>query len=1034
MNVDGRRRHRWSRVVAAFGAAAGLVVLSMSGQSAAASTEATPWPSAPNWQSYVETPTNPAVCPTSVVTTSGTVTGARNLLCGGSGGATLTMTSGGATPTIVFDYGKEVGGLPYFTVSSESGSPTLQAGYSEGSQYESATGDGSVPWAEGDSHRYDSYTVSASGTITNRSVQGGERYEEITLTSPGSLTLSGLGVNYIADRTQASGYQGYFDSSSDELNKIWYDGAYTAQIDSTPANSLPGDWAINNGVLDAQGDTSGTVVGLLDQGSTWTNYTSTFDADIITNQAGWVVRGQDANDAYAFILNDATDTAGTPNTLQELDLHDGTFTSVGSVSLSTSLQPSTWHTVSTTVSGTAITVSLDQTQIASINSSSFPSGTTAYSTGTVGFREYSGEEADFKDLSVVSSSGASLYSNSLNTASSLSAFTVPGTNTIASILDGAKRDRAIWSGDLDVEGPTTYYSTDDTAYLKGAIQMLGTYQLSSGFVTGDLPPQDLPHTGAPISGTTGSYSATYSIYWLLDLASYYLYTGDTAFAQQEWPIVQNELTWDASQVDGNGLLATNSSDGADWDFYDGDKTGEVTEYNALYYEALLDGAALANAAGNGTAAQTYTQDATALRNAINAHLYNGSTGLYDISNTQTTGAAQDANALAVLYGIAPTSEDSSILANLKTDLWTSTYGPLPYSTGLGYQELISPYVSGYELDARLASNDTADAEQLLTTLWGHLINAGPDQTGTMWENVNSSDGTPGLGSGTSLSHGWSTTPTSALSGYVLGVQPVTAGYATWSVQPHPGDLAWAEGQVPTPHGTVGVSWASEAGVGQFSMSVTAPSGTTGTIAVPTYGNANPIVSVNGAVAWSGGKFTATSGISGASQDSNYVYLTGVQPGTYLVAANPGGNAAPTGYTSCAEENATCSFSGTQSVAFGANGIYSYQNVTGGTACTTSALADPDYGVLKSCLVGPVSTGPSGSAFCAPENDLCSFSGTRTVAYGAGSSFIDKPVTGGTPCDNAVFTDPDSGVVKACYLLPANAQAIDSAPRTVSARH
>ena len=53
-----------------------------------------------------------------------------------------------------------------------------------------------------------------------------------------------------------------------------------------------------------------------------------------------------------------------------------------------------------------------------------------------------------------------------------------------------------------------------------------------------------------------------------------------------------------------------------------------------------------------------------------------------------------------------------------------------------------------------------------------------------------------------------------------------------------------------------------------------------------------------------------------------------------------------------------------------------------------------------------------------ENGLCAFSGTRTVAYGAGGTFTDKSLTGGTPCDNAVFPDPAVGTVKACFLLPA----------------
>ena len=100
----------------------------------AAATDATPWPSSPDWQSYVETPSASTVCPTAIESTSGTVTGAQNLVCGGSGGATLTMTSGGATPTIVLDYGQEVGGLPYFGVSAESGSPVLRAGVQRGTE------------------------------------------------------------------------------------------------------------------------------------------------------------------------------------------------------------------------------------------------------------------------------------------------------------------------------------------------------------------------------------------------------------------------------------------------------------------------------------------------------------------------------------------------------------------------------------------------------------------------------------------------------------------------------------------------------------------------------------------------------------------------------------------------------------------------------------------------------------------------------------------------------------------------------------
>jgi alpha-L-rhamnosidase len=159
-----------------------------------------------------------------------------------------------------------------------------------------------------------------------------------------------------------------------------------------------------------------------------------------------------------------------------------------------------------------------------------------------------------------------------------------------------------------------------------------------------------------------------------------------------------------------------------------------------------------------------------------------------------------------------------------------------------------------------------------------------------------------------------------------------------------------------------------------------------------------------------------SGVGGAHQSGGYVYLTGVQPGSYTVTADPGPAGAPTGYTQCAAENGTCSFSGTRSVAFGGNGIFTYRTLTGGTACDNAVFGDPAYGVTKACYTGPVTTGQAGSTFCAPENGVCAFTGTATVAYGAGTSFTDTALTAGTPCDNAVFGDPDYGVVKACFVL------------------
>ena len=62
--------------------------------------------------------------------------------------------------------------------------------------------------------------------------------------------------------------------------------------------------------------------------------------------------------------------------------------------------------------------------------------------------------------------------------------------------------------------------------------------------------------------------------------------------------------------------------------------------------------------------------------------------------------------------------------------------------------------------------------------------------------------------------------------------------------------------------------------------------------------------------------------------------------------------------------------------------------------------------------------PSGSnwTWIANESRSFSVSGTQTVRYGAGSSWISRSVTGSGVCSNAFFgPDPAYGVVKHCEL-------------------
>ncbi len=686
------------------------------------------WPADSNWQRYVLGPSAPIARPLRIVSTAGQVENAAALLTSATGNsATLTGTANDSSPTnIVLDYGIDVGGLPAIDVTAASGSPQLRASYSESLPYLTLDGDHG-PSHSADPHRYDTYTVNQPGTITNAYVQGGERYQMISLTTAGTVALRAVGVKIGFYRAGADGYLGHFVCSNDELNKIWYASAYTLQTNMLPPGSIA---------------------------------------------APKISRHNNAK------------TAGS--------------------------------------------------------NAAAPSSTDARNAGSF-------------DL-------------------------VPG-NRIPVVVDGAKRDRSVWSGDLAVQGPVIYYSTGATEYMRESLRLLGSYGAADGRVSTNLPGEWPVGTGPTSDSEARIYSANYTLWWAKALADYYLYAGDKEFLKEEWPILTRELDWSASQVASDGLFVTNQKNGHDWDYYDGPKVGAVTGYNALYYRVLMDSAGLADDLAENIQARKYRAEAASLKQAINDRLFNSRTGVFDASDIERGSIAQDANVFATAFGLVPEDKAESILAKLKKNLWT-TYGPKPFSDAK-YKTYISPYVTGFEVLARLRADDSENAIHLMSRLWGTIIAPGAFQSGAIWEAV-SLDGKPGLGKSTSLAHGWGAMPAAALSSLVLGIQPVSAGYATWKIQPRPGGLQWAEGRDPTPKGPIDVAWSGAQTNSQFEMRVSAPAGTSGEIAVPAFGN-RVAVFANGRMVWNGEKANDY----GAHGDGNYIYLDHVAGGTYEIFTKSG---------------------------------------------------------------------------------------------------------------------------------------------------
>lgn len=130
------------------------------------------------------------------------------------------------------------------------------------------------------------------------------------------------------------------------------------------------------------------------------------------------------------------------------------------------------------------------------------------------------------------------------------------------------------------------------------------------------------------------------------------------------------------------------------------------------------------------------------------------------------------------------------------------------------------------------------------------------------------------------------------------------------------------------------------------------------------------------------------------------------------------------WTTCANEGGVCSFTNVRNVRYGANNSYAVLSANGSIACSNSVFGDPMYGVAKTCQYSSIYTVAAAPTpapppvvetwtACGNEGATCTFTGTRSVRYGANGVYASQVFAGGTACTNAVFGDPIYGVVKGC---------------------
>ncbi|TDL26847.1 Six-hairpin glycosidase [Rickenella mellea] len=405
------------------------------------------------------------------------------------------------------------------------------------------------------------------------------------------------------------------------------------------------------------------------------------------------------------------------------------------------------------------------------------------------------------------------------------------------IVDGAKRDRAVWPGDMGIAVPTQFVSTNDLIPTRNALSTMFSAIASNGA---------LPESGPPLSQTG---SDTYHMWTLIGTHNYYTFSGDIAWLQTVWTNYTRAVAFVEAKVTSSGLM--NVTGLRDWARLGGG--GLNSEGNALLYKVLTNSADLATTMNQPALASAWSANATALKTVFNQAFWVPELGMYR-DNQTTTLCPQDANSMAVIFGLTTPAQATSVSAGLQKN-WNDL-GPVAPEL----PDTISPFISGLELQAHFMSGNDARAMDLIRREWGYMLYTNLSVQSSLLEGF-TANGSLSYRSYrgysydpayTSHAHGWSSGPTSALTYFVLGLQVTSPKGQTWTVAPHLSGLPEAQGGFETPLGTYNVSWATI--LGAFSLNITAPTGTTGTVTLPVKGK---LVTVDGKVA----KFNADGTIS-----------------------------------------------------------------------------------------------------------------------------------------------------------------------------
>ncbi len=334
------------------------------------------------------------------------------------------------------------------------------------------------------------------------------------------------------------------------------------------------------------------------------------------------------------------------------------------------------------------------------------------------------------------------------------------------LLDGIKRDRLVWIGDMHPETSTIQAVFGYDECVPKSLDLIKRLTSPTAWMNG-IP--------------------TYSLWWIKIHRDWYFQNGDIAYlkAQEAYLCELLEYIFSFISADGSNTIENKF---IDWASYE-DNTAREIGLHALLIIAISAAQEICSELGNTDMANNCKQKLDLLYGYKPAQSsYKQAEALYALANPE----------------LAKQINENSLAVNPLDGL----------STFLGY----------YTLQARALAGDIDGAFEAIKGYWGKMLELGAT---TFWEDFDLAwaegcanideiitDGRSDIhgdfgrhcykGYRHSLCHGWASGPTAFLSRYVLGIEILEAGCRKIKITPMLGKLDYVRGSYPTPYGIIEV--------------------------------------------------------------------------------------------------------------------------------------------------------------------------------------------------------------------------------------